>query len=90
MAENPRVTPVTKTASAPPHRPLHIQRQCIDRPNAFVQDYPSETYDVAVLIALPISHPRDADRLTELGEYAIGMIKLAATTSLEGSVRRDA
>jgi len=43
----------------------------------------SETYDVAVLIAMPTPQPRIMERWDELGEYSIGTLKLPAANTLD-------
>jgi len=43
----------------------------------------SETYDVAVLIAMPTDQPRIMDRWDELGEYTLGTLKLPAVNILD-------
>ena len=44
---------------------------------------PPETYDVAVLIAMPTPQPRIMERWDELGEYSIGTLKLPAANTLD-------
>ena len=88
MGEKPRVAPVTKTESAPPHWPLPSRSQEVGKPEAPAGEDAPETYDIAVLVLMPALHPCVADHWDEVGEYDIGTLKLAVTPSLDNSVHR--
>ena len=51
-------------------------RSQVHKPEAPAKEVTSQTYDVAVLITMPTSHSRVVDHWDELGEYAIGTLKL--------------
>ena len=51
------------------------------------QDVP-KAYDIAVLIAMPTSHPCVTNHWGELGEYVIGTLEFAATISLDDPTHR--
>jgi len=57
----------------------------VDEPEAPANEATSKTYDVAVLITMPTSHPRLVAHWDELGEYAIGTLKLSAISTLDDS-----
>jgi len=57
----------------------------VDKPEAPANEVTSKTYDVAVLITMPTSHPRFVVHWDELGEYAIGTLRLSAISALDDS-----
>lgn len=65
--------------------PSRNQGREVQKSEASTNEVTSETYDVAVLITMPTSHPRVVDHWDELGEYSIGTLKLPVTNTLDGS-----
>jgi len=57
----------------------------VDKSEAPANEVTSKTYDVAVLITMPTSRPRVVVHWDELGEYAIGTLKLSAISTLDDS-----
>ena len=85
------VPSITNAASSPPgllrtRWSSRSRGREVDKPEAPAQEDVSETYDVAVLIVMPTSH-RVMDHWDELGEYAIGTLRLNITTSPDDSMR---
>ena len=64
---------------------LHSQGREAHNPEAPAKELTPKTYDVAVLITMPTSHPRLVDHWDELGEYAIGTLKLPILNAVDGS-----
>ncbi|KAF9651979.1 hypothetical protein BDM02DRAFT_3183978 [Thelephora ganbajun] len=93
LIEQRRATSATNTASDPPstlraYYTMVSHGLEVDKPEAFVKEDLSKSYDVAVLIVMPTPHPCVADHWDGLGGHAIGTIKLATAFSLGDSIYR--
>jgi hypothetical protein len=94
VGEKRHAASITSTTSTLPstlrtHWPLRSRGREVGILEAPTKEDVPETYDVAVLIVMPTSHPRVVDHLDKLGEYAIGTLKLAATTSPRDPIHRE-
>jgi hypothetical protein len=57
-------------------------------PEAAAKEDVPKAYDIAVLIAMPTSHPCVTNHWGELDEYVIGTLELAVTISLDDPTHR--